>query len=73
LEAANSKLNELLEVHKDYPMTLNHDFVANRRQIQRERNEQEPNISMDMVAAEEAFDNMTAYYKVLTSPDFFKV
>jgi hypothetical protein len=64
LEAANGKLNELLEIHKDHPMTFNYDFVENRRKIQRERNEQEPNINMDMVAAEEAFDNMNAYYKV---------
>ncbi len=64
LEAANGKLDELLEVHKDHPMTFNHDFVANRRNAQRQRNADEPNANMDMVAAEEAFDNMSAYYMV---------
>jgi hypothetical protein len=64
LETANSKLNELLEVHKDHPMTTNPDFVENRRNLQQKRSEKESSADMDLVAAEDAFENMNAYYKV---------
>jgi hypothetical protein len=70
LEAANGKLNELLEVHKDHPMTTNHDFVENRRKIQQKRSDEESSTDMDLVAAEEAFDNMNAYYKVRDTSNF---
>jgi len=64
LELAKEKLKELLEVHKDHPLTTNHDFIGNRRKLQQQRSEEEPGTDMDMVAAEDAFDNMNAYYKV---------
>lgn len=64
LETANTKLNEILEVHKDQPMTTNPDFVENRRKLQQKRVEDEPINDMDLVAAEEALDNMNAYYEV---------
>lgn len=64
LEAANSKLDELLDVHKDHPMTTNYDFVDNRRRIQQKRDEDGSTTDMDLVAAEDALDNMSAYYEV---------
>jgi hypothetical protein len=64
LEVAMEKLKELLEVHKDHPLTTNHDFIKNRRKLQQQRDEEEPSANMDLVAAEDAFDNMNAYYKV---------
>lgn len=64
LEVAEEKLNEILEVHKDHPLTTNHDFIKNRRKLQQKRSEEEPCTDMDLVAAEDAFDNMNAYYKV---------
>lgn len=64
LELAKEKLTELLEVHKDHPLTTNHDFIDNRRKLQQQKNEEEPGTDMDLVAAEDAFDNMNAYYKV---------
>ena len=64
LELAEEKLKELLEVHKDHPLTTNHDFIDNRRKLQGQRSEEEPITDMDLVAAEDAFDNMNAYYKV---------
>jgi len=97
LDAANAKLVELLEVHKEHPLTTNHHFLDNRKKLQEKsaqaqlqdmlnRKFNEPNqklsvddISrlmsnlnttvnpdMDMVAAEDAFDNMLAYYEVIT-------
>lgn len=66
LEAANNKLNELLEVHKDHPLTTNRDFVDNRRKLQQTKDE-DSNLDMDLVAAEDALDNMNAYYKVSNS------
>jgi hypothetical protein len=63
-ETAYNKLNELLEVHKDHPMTTNHDFVNYRRKLQKKRGEGESRGDMDLVAAEDAFDNMNAYYNV---------
>jgi len=96
LDAANAKLDELLEVHKDEPMTTNHYFMDTRKELQRRKIKDElkgmldrkltkpnqkigsedisqimsmiapeVNPDMDMVAAEDAFDNMNAYYKVL--------
>jgi uncharacterized Fe-S cluster-containing protein len=64
LELAEEKLKELLEVHKDHPMTTNHEFIDNRRKLQKQRSEESPTTDMDLVAAEDAFDNMNAYYKV---------
>jgi hypothetical protein len=94
LNLAYSKLDELLEVHKDYPMTTNYHFInASRtpRQDSSNRNLEamlkgrlesgkdvsvdeiarmmatittKADLDMDMVAAEEAFDNMNAYYEV---------
>lgn len=97
LTKAFGKLEELTEVHKDQPMTINHYFTDNVRKLQQinsssaagieERLKAEfgqasrlltvkdvasimatvspkTNPDMDMVAAEDAFDNMNAYYKV---------
>lgn len=64
LELAEEKLKELLEVHKDHPMTTNHEFIDNRRKLQQQRSEESLTTDMDLVAAEDAFDNMNAYYKV---------
>lgn len=95
LDLAYSKLEELLEVHKDFPMTTNSHFINNSRRPRQDASK--PNLEslkssisrygqnmsideltlmlstmnaksdldMDMVAAEEAFDNMNAYYEVL--------
>jgi hypothetical protein len=95
LDCAYAKLDELLEVHKDYPMTTNSHFISSSKES-REVNQKakiedvmqqaqldsgqkisieeisrllstlsaKPNLDMDMVAAEEAFDNMNAYYEV---------
>jgi hypothetical protein len=62
LSLAYSKLDELLEVHKDYPMTTNSQFINNSRKTRQDASK--PDLDMDMVAAEEAFDNMNAYYEV---------
>jgi hypothetical protein len=94
LDLAYSKLDELLEVHKDFPMTTNSHFINNSRRPRQDA--RKPNLEslrsstprygqntsideptlmlpainakadmdMDMVAAEEAFDNMNAYYEV---------
>ncbi|KFY24130.1 hypothetical protein V493_05413 [Pseudogymnoascus sp. VKM F-4281 (FW-2241)] len=94
LEAAYRKLDELLEVHKEHPLTTNHYFMDNRKKLQQKDTEDElqrvlkgfakddekvsVNVvsylmkglnsgvspDMDMLAAEDAFDNMMAYYKV---------
>ncbi|KAN0119549.1 P-loop containing nucleoside triphosphate hydrolase protein [Hyaloscypha variabilis] len=94
LNLAYSKLDELLEVHRDYPMTTNSDFITNSRASRRDSRKQDlgsllksrlqsgqavqadeitqiissaatkADLDMDMVAAEEAFDNMNAYYEV---------
>jgi hypothetical protein len=95
LGAANAKLDELLEVHKEHPLTTNHHFLDNRKKLQqkstqdqlqemlnREFNRPSDKLSaedvsrlmsnlsttvnpdMDMVASEDAFDNMNAYYEV---------
>ena len=104
LNLAYGKLDELLEVHKDYPMTTNNSFIqssrAPREDVRRRRLESmvraggiEPGqdmpidertrlmsdtrakleLDLDMVAAEDAFDNMNAYYEVLSRcspPDY---
>ncbi|PMD54742.1 uncharacterized protein K444DRAFT_539458 [Hyaloscypha bicolor E] len=94
LNLAYSKLDELLEVHKDYPMTTNYHFMNTSkipRQDSSKRNLEamlkdrlesgqdmsvgeitrmmstistNPDLDMDMMAAEEAFVNMNAYYEV---------
>jgi hypothetical protein len=95
LTSAYDKLDELLEVHKDHPMTTNSNFIKNSKKppkdyakaeleqrIKRElmhpdqkvnieeithilsTMSPEANLDMDMVAAEEAFDNMNAFYEV---------
>lgn len=94
LNLAYSKLDELLEVHKDYPMTTNSHFInrsrtprqdsskTNLESISRSRSKSrqdesfdettqmmstttlKADLDMDMVTAEEAFDNMIAYYEV---------
>ncbi len=99
LNSAYRKLDELLGVHKDYPMTTNSQFLNNvkNKRPRRDSNNQvldedlkailqvgqkvdsddieeisrllstsntKPVLDMDMVAAEEAFDNMNAYYEV---------
>lgn len=97
LNLAYGKLDELLEVHKDYPMTTNSSFIqssrAPREDVRRRRLESmaraggiEPGqdmpideltrlmsdvlakveLDLDMVAAEDAFDNMNAYYEVIS-------
>lgn len=102
MTSAYEKLNELLEVHKDFPMTTNSQFINNsktfKQDISKEMLEEamrktllDPtqkvtvedisrllstigpasNLDMDLVAAEEAFDNMNAYYEVYNfSPSF---
>jgi hypothetical protein len=99
LDSAYEKLNELLEVHKDQPMTINHYFMDSRREIIEEnildgleeilqnelsngrnldlhrvsqirsslKSTADSKMDMDMVAAEDAFDNMQAFYKVRSS------
>ncbi|RDW56699.1 hypothetical protein BP6252_14020 [Coleophoma cylindrospora] len=95
LKSAYCKLDELLEAHKDYPMTTNSHFINKSKSRQPANNETKfeeelnkllaqpgqkvtadevnrllsaikpkPDLDMDMVAAEEAFDNMNAYYEV---------
>jgi hypothetical protein len=95
LSSAYRKLDELLEVHKDYPMTTNSQFINNSKTYRQNKNTEQFNnaveeaglqpgqklsledfsrllpskrptaiLDMDMVAAEEAFDNMNAYYEV---------
>jgi hypothetical protein len=93
LRAAYNKLDELLEVHKEHPMTTNRYFIDNRKNLQQKNSDEieerlkskftqpgqrltvhdiakivktitlEVSPDMDLVAAEEAFDNMTAYYE----------
>jgi CBS-domain-containing membrane protein len=103
LDTAYNKLDELLEVHKEHPLTTNHHFLDNRRKLQQKSNQEQlqemlnrefvkptqklsvedvsrlmsnlntaVNPDMDMAAAEDAFDNMNAYYEVAISP-FHKV
>ncbi|KAL2062905.1 hypothetical protein VTL71DRAFT_5977 [Oculimacula yallundae] len=93
LNLAYSKLDDLLEVHKDYPMTTNSLFLSNSKSTRqdsskkalesmlKDRSHPDKDVSvdeitkmmsaittkemdMDMAAAEEAFDNMNAYYEV---------
>lgn len=96
LGAANAKLDELLEVHKEHPLTTNHHFLDNRKKLQQKSTQEQlqemlnrefskpndklsaedvsrlmsnlsttVNLDMDMVASEDAFDNMNAYYEVV--------
>ncbi|KFZ04293.1 hypothetical protein V502_10260 [Pseudogymnoascus sp. VKM F-4520 (FW-2644)] len=77
LDAAYGKLDELLEVYKEQPLTINHYFTDNRKKLQQRdtKDEMQRKLNsianpgqmvpdMDILAAEEAYDNMTAYYKV---------
>jgi hypothetical protein len=94
LEAAYDKLDELLDVHKEHPLTTNHYFMDNRKKFQQKDTKDEMQrklksvtkpgqmmsvddvallmmtlnsdvgVDMDMLAAEDAYDNMMAYYKV---------
>ncbi|RDL35917.1 Uncharacterized protein BP5553_06529 [Venustampulla echinocandica] len=94
LNSAYDKLNELLEVHKDHPLTTNYHFINNTKpkdadskkgleetlkkeftqpgqkmtidEISRLLSNMSPNDApdMDMIAAEEAFNNMNAFYEV---------
>jgi len=94
LNLAYSKLDDLLEVHKDYPMTTNSVFLSNSKKRRQDSSKEvlesmlngrshpdkdlgvdeiakmmstittKENLDMDMVAAEEAFDNMNAYYEI---------
>lgn len=94
LNLAYSKLDELLEVHKDYPMTTNSHFINQSRTLRQDSGKKnlesilrglvqsgqdvrvdeitqmlstittKADLDMDMVAAEEALDNMNAYYEV---------
>ncbi|KAH8679503.1 P-loop containing nucleoside triphosphate hydrolase protein [Tricladium varicosporioides] len=94
LNFAYAKLDELLEVHKDYPMTTNSHFINHSRTPRQDSSKKTlesmlrgrlqsgqdisvdeitqmmstittiADLDMDMVAAEEAFDNMNAYYEV---------
>jgi hypothetical protein len=36
LDAAYGKLDELLEVHKEHPLTTNHNFLDNRKKLQQQ-------------------------------------
>lgn len=95
LKSAYSKLDELLEVHKDHPMTTNKHFINSckkprqdntKAEIEKRIRQSFPNpgqkfgiddimdilsttkpsshMDTDMIAAEEAFDNMNAFYEV---------
>ena len=95
LTSAYAKLDELLEVHKDYPMTTNSHFVSSSKRPRQDNSQEQledamnkallqpgqkmgiqeinrllsamsakADLDMDMIAAEEAFDNMNAYYEV---------
>ena len=93
LDLAYSKLDELLEVHKDYPMTTNSQFKTKSKMPGQDSTKKilesvlggklqsgqdvsvdeitrmisaitTKDFDMDMVAAEEALDNMNAYYEV---------
>jgi hypothetical protein len=95
LNSAYNKLEELLEVHKDFPMTTNSHFINKSKTLRQDNSKEQfedamkkatqqlgqkatveeisrflssitpkTNLDMDMVAAEEAFDNMNAYYEV---------
>jgi hypothetical protein len=81
LGSAYDKLDELLEVHKDHPITTNSSFIKNSKKPRKDMQpgqkvnieeitnilstmSPEANLDMDMVAAEEAFDNMNAFYEV---------
>lgn len=102
LNFAYGKLEELLEVHKDYPMTTNSVFIENSKKSRQDKRKEQledmmqktlskpgqkldieeitrllstmdskTHLDMDMVAAEEAFDNMNAYYEVQSSPPIY--
>ena len=102
LNFAYGKLEELLEVHKDYPMTTNSVFIENSKKPRQDKRKEQfedmmqktlskpgkkldikeitrllstmgskTHLDMDMVAAEEAFDNMNAYYEVWSSPPIY--
>lgn len=95
LNSAYSKLDELLEVHKYYPMTTNSHFINNSKKPWRDASKTtsesmmnsglihsgqnagideltrmlstisaKADFDIDIIAAEEAFDNMKAYYEV---------
>lgn len=101
LQLAYAKLDELLEVHKDHPMTTNIQFIKNSRSLQQPNNtddamrkaplpsiqklssddssrslsttEPKKKFDMDMVAAEQALDNMKAFYEVQSASYLFKL
>ena len=95
LEAAHRKLDELIEVHKDHPITTNPHFIGNKKKPRQKSSKDELelalqkefkksnkkmsldeineilssvdqnfNLDIDLMAAEEALDNMTAFYEV---------
>lgn len=97
LSISYEKLDELLEVHKDHPMTTNSLFVNGAKQRRHESASKAieervklrfqkagqkvsadeitqflstlnasttSNVDMDMIAAEDAFDHMNAFYEV---------
>lgn len=103
LTSAYGKLDELLEVHKDFPMTTNPQFISNSKTSRHAQNmahfnsviggagfqpgqkvtidelnrlfpSTHPTVipDMDLVAAEEAFDNMNAFYEVCIVPSTIK-
>ena len=41
LESAYAKLDELLEVHKEHPLTTNHYFIDNRKKLQQKTGKEE--------------------------------
>lgn len=98
LNSAFEKLNELLEVHKDHPLTTNYHFINDTKRLKETESKRrleeilkkeftQPNQKvaiddinrllsnmgrdntpdMDMIAAEEAFNNMNAFYEVRLS------
>lgn len=94
LKLAYRKLDELLEVHQDYPLTTNIHFIKNSQKprldhvkVELERRIKEEiagsqtvsiqdisrimsamestgSLKMDLMAAEEALDNMNSFYEV---------
>ena len=94
MKLAYRKLDELLEVHQDYPLTTNIHFIKNSQKprldhvkVELERRikeeiagsqtvsiqdisrimsamESTSSLKMDLMAAEEALDNMNSFYEV---------
>jgi hypothetical protein len=74
-DMAYTKLDELLEVHKEHPMTMNYRLMSaiddsalsdSENETHKQKSTAPANRHPDLIAAEKAFDHMNAYYKVST-------